>query len=108
MRHRKGFVSSILKMRSIEELERAFCAPRHSLARRFNTKFHHPWCNLSRQQKTYVKEGLQRPRDVLLSGPFKKFQNEISSTLRYGFFAQTPRSRILKGQTSGIQVFGSQ
>ncbi|SPE21375.1 hypothetical protein SBA5_300019 [Candidatus Sulfotelmatomonas gaucii] len=44
-----------------------------------------------------MKEGLQRPRDVLLSGPFKKFQNEISSTLRYGFFRSNAPEQNLGG-----------
>ena len=35
-------------------------------------QFHHPWCNSHEHRKSYVKERLQRPPNVLLSGPFKK------------------------------------
>lgn len=34
--------------------------------------FHLPWCNQKNGAESYVKEGLQRPPNVLPSGPFKK------------------------------------
>jgi hypothetical protein len=41
------------------------------------SRFHQPWCKKSRAKKSYVKEALQPARDVLLSGPFKKFQTKF-------------------------------
>src|SRR5471030_3336069 len=35
-------------------------------------KFHYHWCNSRGVPKSYVNGGLQRPLNVLLSGPFKK------------------------------------
>jgi hypothetical protein len=51
-----------------------------------------------------VKESLQRRRDVLLSGPFKKFQkrNFVRSALRV-FSLKAPEPS-LEGQTSGTQA----
>src|ERR1039457_23194 len=50
---------------------RACAAPRNDSGNFFRS-FHHRWCNPRKIEQSYVKEGLQRSPNVLLSGPFKK------------------------------------
>jgi hypothetical protein len=43
----------------------------------------------NRAPESFVKEGLQRGRDVLLSGPFKKFQTKFRAHCIAAFYSKT-------------------
>ena len=64
----------------------------------FRGQFHHLWCSLPRIDQSYVNGGLQRPPNVLLSGPFKK----VSSVPRNEFYL-VPRCKH-PGQINGVQA----
>ena len=55
------------------------------------------------RKKSIVKGGLQRPRDVLLSGPFKKFQTKFRAHCIKAFCSKRP-GLIHQGHTSSKQV----
>jgi hypothetical protein len=58
-------------------------------------EFHHQWCNSQSVVKSCVNEGLQRPLNVLLSGPFKK-----SFPASHGTVSSTSQARTLQGRSA--------
>jgi hypothetical protein len=62
---------------------------RCTLLRNRLADFHHPWCKKMWPKKSYVKEALQRRGDVLLSGPFKKFQKKFRALCITAFYPMT-------------------
>ena len=88
IKERPVFVTSSLIMEAFAATSNAPLSGRCS-------NFHRHWCNSRRAPKSIVNRALQRPPNVLPSGPFKK-----SFQASHGAFYPRPRIAVFRGRSS--------